>query len=484
MKDPGVFGRNLEISGNSQQLLKILTFRSKLESLCRELQKQNKAIKDESLSRIKEEETKRKETQEKFQKSLGEIQMMMNENTEKNDKLKQDNLEMSNKFKYILDQYEQREFQMDKINKQMELVTQLNEAKLAKAVSSFCSPMVLKILVSCSLFFNFQRVEAQAEKEKHLKETAILEETIKILKAQLADSVAAEKCLKEQVELYSGKYGEFQESLKKSHDVFEGYKTDMTKMSKKTLRAEKDVLVWKSKFEKCNALLLDLISEKQVKDEHITKSARQMFFVQKLCRQLQAERTAFFNALKEHSIEIPVVKDVPKEADVVPPVEFEEPPKEPPSDKLDVMTKNCDQLKKNLAQLQGKLEAIATTEVEKEKAPKKDKGKKKAKKDKKVDAEKQEELIQDNETKVEGPGNPESEINVEDSGNKEIAQEKPGNEIKEEKIEEKPENPEKLEENSVKIEAKEENSVQKPAPVANGLPTAPTENPPVSEAAT
>ena len=71
--------------------------RSKLESLCRELQRQNKSIKEESLSKIREEEEKRKETQSKFQKALNEISSMMHENNEKNQILREDNLEMTKK---------------------------------------------------------------------------------------------------------------------------------------------------------------------------------------------------------------------------------------------------------------------------------------------------------------------------------------------------------------------------------------------------
>lgn len=338
-----------------------------MESLCRELQKQNKSIKEESLARIREEEEKRKETQAKFQKSLNEIQKMMNENTEKNNKLKEDNLEMTSKFKHILEQYELREQQMDKISKQMELVTQLNDAKIAKV-----------------------KVELAAEREKFTKETAIYEDTIKILKHQLIESRTAEKLLKEQVELYSGKYGEFQESLKKSHDVFEGYKTDMTKMSKKNIKMEQEVLLWKKKCEKTNAILLNLATEKQVRDEHITKTAKQMYHLQKLCRQLQFERTAFLNALKENNVEIPAVPEAPKDIKIdlpVEPIPVEAPV---PDNKLDLMTKDCDELKKNLAQLQGKLESIASAECEEtaaavpEKTPnKKDKPRnRKGKKDK------------------------------------------------------------------------------------------------------
>lgn len=214
---------------------RIIDIKQKLENLCRELQHQNKSIKEDSLAKIREEEEHRKETQVKFQQSLNEIQKLMNENSEKNKKLEEDNREMSTKFKHILTQYEEREKQMDKINKQMELVTQLNDAKLAKA-----------------------NVEALAEREAFKKQTAVLEETILILKRQLAESLGSEQNYRSQVELYSSKYSEFTKT-------FNGYKTDMTSMTKKTFKMEKEMLQWKVKYEKANAMLLDLISEKQVK---------------------------------------------------------------------------------------------------------------------------------------------------------------------------------------------------------------------------
>lgn len=115
-----------------QELNKTILSKSKLESLCRELQRQNKTIKEESMSKIREEEEKRKETQTRFQKNLNDITVMMNENNDKNQKLRDDNIEMSKKFKYILEQYELREQQVEKMGKQLDLANQLSEAKLTK----------------------------------------------------------------------------------------------------------------------------------------------------------------------------------------------------------------------------------------------------------------------------------------------------------------------------------------------------------------
>lgn len=251
----------------------------------------------------------------------------MNENSEKNKKLEQDNQEMSQKFKHILAQYEEREKQMDRINKQMELVTELNNAKLEKA-----------------------SVESLAERQTFLKQVSILEETINLLKKQLAESLASEKNLRAQVDLYSSKYSDFSKT-------FDGYKTDMTKMTKKTFKMEKEMLQWKIKYEKANAMLLDLISEKQVRDEHITKTAKQLFHLQKLCRTLSAEKKAYYNKLVECNVEIPEVKDLPK--DEVPQELAQDSNAEKGPDKLDEMIKNRDELKKNLETLQGQLSSIS-----------------------------------------------------------------------------------------------------------------------------
>lgn len=319
-----------------QEYNKVVLTKSKLESLCRELQKQNKTIKDESFSKIKEEEERRKETQAKFQKSLNEIQSLMNDNNEKNMKLKQDNQEMTDKFKYILEQYELREKQIDKINKQMELVQQLSDAKVAKVE------------------MESRMIQEQILSEKNAADTELL-----LCKKEILELRQTEKYLREQVEIYSSKYNEFQSSLKKSHNIFTGYKTDMEKMSKKMMKLEKETSGWRQKAEKANSIAIDLASEKQIRDEHIAKVTKQIWHMQKLCRTLQAERTALIAALKDNNIEIPPMPEVPVEKE---PVTIELAPTTTQGpDKLDIMTKNCAELKQNLAALQGQLKDIEQT---------------------------------------------------------------------------------------------------------------------------
>uniref|UniRef100_A0A182NBI6 Alpha-taxilin n=1 Tax=Anopheles dirus TaxID=7168 RepID=A0A182NBI6_9DIPT len=261
---------------------KMAMTKTKLEGLCRELQRQNKTIKDDSLAQFQLEEEKRKQTQEKFQQSLNDIQTVMNENNDKNMKLKEDNMEMAKKFKHILEQYELRDQQIDKMNKQMELVTQLNDAKLAKV-----------------------QMEGNNQKEQYLAEKILLVTELQKVKKQLVDLQTVETHLRGQVTMYSDKYGEFQDSLKKSRSIYEGYQEDMKKMSKKMKTLEKETMAWKSRWETSNATVQKMLDEQIEREKVLTKMTRQLSQLQKLCRTLQAERATYLAALKEANLPVP-----------------------------------------------------------------------------------------------------------------------------------------------------------------------------------
>lgn len=311
-----------------------------------------KSIKSESMSKIRDEEEKRKESQAHFQKSINDIFATLGKNNDENLKIKEANAEMTKKFKYLAEQYELREKQLEKLNEQIKLETQLNEAKLAKV-----------------------QMESTIEKEILLKEKqAALEEVLATKKA-IVEIEARERGLKEQLLLYTEKYDQFQTSLQKSNGIFATYKTELEKMSKRTKTLEKEAYEWRSKYEKSNRALLNTISDKQAQDEYMKKSARQLSQLQKLCRTLQAERTTLLDALKANNIERPPMPELPPE-----PTDIEPPPK--PSDKLDMMTQNCRELKETLAHLQGQLNAIEKDDKGKTKNVAVENKKSKAKKNK------------------------------------------------------------------------------------------------------
>ncbi|XP_045504189.1 gamma-taxilin [Colias croceus] len=369
---------------------KTILVKSKLENLCRELQKHNKAIKEESLLKIREEEERRKETQAKFQNTLTEITALLQQNNEKNAKLRDDNISMTEKFKSVVQQYQLREQQVDKMAKQMALESQLSDAKLQKAA-----------------------LEHQAEKERLLAEAEQMKMTLAQYRSKIMELQGTETALKGQLAVYTDKYDEFQNALVKSNQVFGGFKEQMEKMSKKIQKLEKESLSWKSKWETSQTALLDMCGERQAGEERAAATNRQLQQMQSLCRTLQGERTLLLNTLKEHNIERPPLPALPP-----PPVIA---PSQPANDaKVDAMAANCAQLRQSLAHLQTQLNTL-TTKKEKEESPKPEpKKKSKSKKNKaqkaaqeKAEETAKEELIEKPSEVKESSESPEEKVDTE-----------------------------------------------------------------------
>lgn len=165
-------------------------------------------------------------------------------------------------------------------------------------------------------------------------------------------------------------------------------------MAKRIKVLEKDCHEWRVKYEKCNRALLDMATDKQAQDQYVGKASRQLSQLQKLCRTLQvcsltnfqiketptlfplhpiillkrkyynfsqAERAVLLDLLKTHNIERPEMPELPPE-----PKDIEPAPK--PADKLDVMTRDCNDLKRTLAQLKSQMQTqMNTLSAEKQK---------------------------------------------------------------------------------------------------------------------
>ncbi|PAA81688.1 hypothetical protein BOX15_Mlig016150g1, partial [Macrostomum lignano] len=111
---------------------KAMLAKSKLEGLCRELQKHYKVVKDESISRAKEEEEKRKEVSGQLQTTISDIQSQMQEHNVRNTKLREENATLVEKMQSLVEKYEKREEYVEKLLRQHDLQAQLAEARLAQ----------------------------------------------------------------------------------------------------------------------------------------------------------------------------------------------------------------------------------------------------------------------------------------------------------------------------------------------------------------
>ncbi|XP_045195733.2 alpha-taxilin-like isoform X3 [Mercenaria mercenaria] len=241
---------------------KAVMAKSKLESLCRELQKHNQTIRQESLQRAKEEDEKRKEISQKFQTTIGEIQTQMQENHERNKQLREENFELANKLKKFIEQYEAREKQVEKVIQHRELEQKLADAKLEQASAILMEE------------------KGRSQKEKEL---LILQSTEYMKKMQLKEA---------ELNMYKERYEEFQSTIKKSEEMFSKFKVEMDKMTKRCKKMEKDGAQWKGKWENANRALLEMAEEKTKYDKERSLLMTKIGKLESLCRAMQAERQA------------------------------------------------------------------------------------------------------------------------------------------------------------------------------------------------
>ncbi|NXU75933.1 TXLNG protein, partial [Oreotrochilus melanogaster] len=265
---------------------KAILARSKLESLCRELQRHNKTLKEENMQRAREEEERRKEATAHFQITLNEIQAQLEQHDIHNAKLRQENIELGEKLKKLIEQYALREEHIDKVFKHKELQQQLVDAKLQQTT----------------------QLIKEAE-EKHQREREFVKATESRHKCEQMKQQEAQ--LKQQLSLYMDKFEEFQTTMAKSNELFTTFRQEMEKMTKKIKKLEKETIVWRTKWENNNKALLQMAEEKTVRDKEYKGFQIKLERLEKLCRALQTER----NELNE-KVEVLKEQVSLKEADV------------------------------------------------------------------------------------------------------------------------------------------------------------------------
>ncbi|KAM3871179.1 taxilin beta b [Diretmus argenteus] len=250
--------------------------RSKLEGLCRELQRHNKTLKEETLQRCREDDLKRKEITTHFQGTLSEIQAQIEEHSSRNTKLCEENSALAEKLKGLISQYDQREANLEKVFKHRDLKEKLLETKLTQA----------------NMLLKEAEEKHNLQKEILVKRAAESKVQVKILKEHELD-------MKAQLAVYSEKFDEFQGTVSKSNGVYASFKQDMDRMSKKMKKLEKECVTWKSRFDGCNKALLDMVADKTLKEKEFELFTVKNQKLEKLCRALQEERKSLYHKVQE-----------------------------------------------------------------------------------------------------------------------------------------------------------------------------------------
>ncbi|XP_072303821.1 alpha-taxilin isoform X2 [Eucyclogobius newberryi] len=246
---------------------KAILARSKLESLCRELQRHNRTLKEEGIKRTRLEEEKRKEVTSHFQVTLYDIQAQMEQHDERNASLRQENGELAEKLKKLYEQYKLREEHIDKVVKHKDLQQQLVDAKLHQAQQLLTE----------------SEERHDREKDFLLKDAMESQRMCELMKQQ-------EVHLKQQLSLYTEKFEEFQTTLSKSNEVFTTFKQEMEKMTKKIKKLEKETAMYRSRWESSNKALLEMAEEKSVRDRDFEALQGKVQRLEKLRKALKVER--------------------------------------------------------------------------------------------------------------------------------------------------------------------------------------------------
>ncbi|EPY74378.1 gamma-taxilin [Camelus ferus] len=171
--------------------------------------------KEENMQQAREEEERRKEATAHFQITLNEIQAQLEQHDIHNAKLRQENIELGEKLKKLIEQYALREEHIDKVFKHKELQQQLVDAKLQQTT----------------------QLIKEAD-EKHQREREFLS-------------------------LYMDKFEEFQTTMAKSNELFTTFRQEM---EKKTVR-DKEYKAFQIKLDRLEKLCRALQTERNELNE-------------------------------------------------------------------------------------------------------------------------------------------------------------------------------------------------------------------------
>ncbi|XP_007009776.2 PREDICTED: beta-taxilin isoform X1 [Theobroma cacao] len=250
----------LEFSLKYQQVLAerdaAIAVRDKLESLCRELQRQNKMLMDECKRVSTEGQNLRLDLSARFQDAIKDVSIKLEEQKDECLSQLKENEMLRNKLKQLADQYALSEQQYAQKLKQKTLELQISDLKIKQ------------------------------HEEKLIQEQA----QMKVYAEQVSQLLATEKNLRLQLTADGEKFQQFQDALLKSNEVFETFKQEIEKMAKSIKELKKENVFLKSKCDKSDVTLIELVEERERLKKQLEKTKNQKEKLESLCRSLQAER--------------------------------------------------------------------------------------------------------------------------------------------------------------------------------------------------
>ncbi|KAK9154110.1 hypothetical protein Sjap_001590 [Stephania japonica] len=273
-----------------------IAVRDKLESLCRELQRQNKVLMDECKRVSSEGQTMRLELSTKFHNAIKEnvevIKFLLQSFS-----LFPENFALCIKLHLLRDVSVKLEEQKDECLSQLKENEMLrNKLKQLADQYTLAEQQFTKKLKEKTLELQLADLKLQQHEELLNQEKS----QIQLYADQVSQLLATEKNLRLQLAADGEKFQQFQDALLKSNEVFETFKQEIEKMAKSTKDLKKENIFLKGKCEKSDYALVELVEEREHMKKQLEKAKNQKEKLESLCRSLQAERKQ--NSLGSNSV--------------------------------------------------------------------------------------------------------------------------------------------------------------------------------------
>ena len=237
-------------------LQKSNAIKQKLEALCRELQKENKRVKDDSKRLAVIEQEKRIELNNKFETTIFEIKSKMD--AEHNDlgRRRVADVELREKFKSFLEQYDVRETHYQQTLSAKDLQIQLLETRNERCQRT---------------------LQLEADRSK-------------LLHVQVSTFSETESELRSQLNIYVDKFRQVEDTLNNSNDLFLNFRREMETMTKKTKKLERENGLIRAKCDAANLNILEMVEERQRNRREIEALQQRSAKLEGICRALQSRR--------------------------------------------------------------------------------------------------------------------------------------------------------------------------------------------------
>jgi len=236
----------IDRAASQSELSKTLGVKSKLESLCRQLQQQSDVLVEERKRFTDTERRRRHELADEYQHTIEDVKKKMDQQANERSRLARENEDLRASFKQFFERYDGREKELLDQQKGREAEVVALNAKLEEH----------------SLVYK-QEATREAVSQREYDELT-----------------NAEDVLRGQLQTYSNKFNNFQDALSKSDKVLSQYKRQKNKMQRRVELVEKENQELRVRSEKKLATI--------TKDRD--KVVREKEALQAKCKDLQAER--------------------------------------------------------------------------------------------------------------------------------------------------------------------------------------------------